>query len=237
MARNRNRILVVDDEPKIVEVLRSYLEADSYEVHAAYNGKQALESFEKFYPALVVLDRMLPDLSGEDVCRAIRKKSAVPIIMLTAKSEEEDILQGLNMGADDYVTKPFSPRQLAARVAAVLRRTMDSLTPLAEYLSFHDGELTINSRTHEVKKKGTLLSLTPYEYRILTAMVRYPQKIFTREELITLVLGDDYAGYDRTIDSHIKNLRAKIEPDPKNPKYILTVYGTGYRFGGEQGGL
>jgi DNA-binding response OmpR family regulator len=226
------KILVVDDETNIVEVVKSYLEKSGYEVVVAFTGSEALEQFEKTNPALVVLDLMLPDISGEEVCQRLRKRSRVPVIMLTAKVEEEDILNGLGLGADDYVTKPFSPRQLVARVEALLRRTVQDVT-LAERLSFNQDELVIDPYSHEVKKNGEKVNLTPNEYRILLAMLKYPRKAFTRDELVTLALGDDYEGFDRTVDVHIKNIRQKIETDPKNPKYILTVHGVGYRFGGE----
>lgn len=227
------RILVVDDEQKIVEVVKSYLEHSGYEVYTAYNGKQALELFEKVGPALIVLDLMLPDISGEEVCKIIRKQSRIPIIMLTAKVEEEDILKGLDIGADDYVIKPFSPKQLVARVVAVLRRTVEDPVSLSNSISFNNGEIVINNIKHEVKKNGNVVNLTPNEYRILLTMVKYPNKTFTREELISMALGDDFEGFDRTVDTHIKNIRQKIEDDPKEPKYLLTVHGIGYRLGGE----
>lgn len=233
MFENEIKILVVDDEEKIVEVVRSYLENNGYKVYTAYNGSRALEIFERMSPNLIILDLMLPDMSGEDICRSIRKKSRVPIIMLTAKVEEESILNGLGIGADDYVTKPFSPRQLTARVMALLRRSEDEIMPLSNVLSFNEGELLIDSIRHEVKRDGQPVNLTPNEFKILMALVKYPQKAFTREELISIVLGEDYEGYDRTIDTHIKNLRQKLEQDAKSPKYILTVYGIGYKFGGK----
>ncbi|RJR06286.1 DNA-binding response regulator [Candidatus Parcubacteria bacterium] len=233
MVSNTKKILVVDDEVKIVEVVKSYLENNGYSVCEAYNGKEALDKFNKVNPSLVVLDLMLPDISGEEICKTIRKKSRVPIIMLTAKIEEEDVLKGLNIGADDYITKPFSPRQLVARVAAVLRRLDDEAVPLSSILTYNNDDLVIDTLKYEVKKDGMIINLTPNEYKILMTMVKYPSKAFTREELICMVLGEDFDGYDRTIDTHIKNLRQKIENDPKTPKYILTVHGIGYRFGGE----
>ncbi len=233
MTSAAKKILIIDDEPKIIEVVKSYLENSGYNVFEAYNGKQAFELFEKTGPNLVVLDLMLPDITGEEICRTLRKKSRVPIIMLTAKIEEEDILKGLDIGADDYVTKPFSPRQLVARVSALLRRTEEDGTLLTDILSFNNDDLTIDYKNYVVKKHGMEISITPNEYKILTAMSKYPRKAFTREELISLVLGEDFEGFDRTIDTHIKNLRQKIETDPKNPQYILTVHGIGYRFGGE----
>lgn len=233
MNENNIKVLVVDDEEKITEVVRSYLEKSGFKVYCAYSGNEALELFEKVNPKLIVLDLMLPDMSGEDICRTIRRKSRVPIIMLTAKVEEESILNGLGIGADDYVTKPFSPRQLVARVIALLRRSEDEIMPLSNTLSFNGGELIIDSIKHEVKKDGQVVSLTPNEFKILVTLVKYPQKAFTRDELVFLVLGEDYEGYDRTIDTHIKNLRQKIEQDVKSPVYIQTVYGVGYKFGGE----
>lgn len=233
MANNTKRILVVDDEQKIVEVVKSYLESNGYKVYEAYTGRQALEAFERVIPSLVVLDLMLPDLTGEDICRMLRQKSKVPIIMLTAKVEEENILKGLDIGADDYVTKPFSPRQLVARVAALLRRTEEDSTLLSDIASFNNDDLIIDYKKYIIKKQGIELNITRNEYKILTAISRFPKKAFTREELISLVFDEDFEGFDRTIDSHIKNLRQKIEEDPRNPQYILTVYGVGYRFGGE----
>ncbi|AUS97389.1 DNA-binding response regulator [Clostridium thermosuccinogenes] len=233
MSNVPQKILIVDDEMKIVEVVKSYLENSGYSVYEAYNGKEALDKFEKENPALIILDLMLPDMNGEEICKALRKKSRVPIIMLTAKVEEEDVLKGLNIGADDYVTKPFSPRQLVARVEAVLRRVSDALIPLSSFITLNNDELVIDTLKYEVKRYGEAINLTPNEYKLLLTMVKYPDKTFTREELIYMAWGEDYDGYDRTIDTHIKNIRQKIESDPKNPKYILTVHGIGYRFGGE----
>lgn len=226
-------ILVVDDEKKIAEVLESYLVKAGYSVVCAYDGLEALALFGRVSPALVVLDLMLPDKSGEDVCREIRKKSRVPIIMLTAKVEEEYILKGLEMGADDYVTKPFSPRQVVARVNAILRRVSADPLPVADEYSFGGGRLVIDNLRHEVRKNGEVVLLTPNEFKILWALVKYPTKTFTRDELIDLALGKEFEGFDRVIDTHIKNIRQKIEADAKNPRYILTVHGVGYKFGGE----
>ncbi len=223
------KILVVDDENKIVEVVKSYLEHSGYEVYTAFNGTQALAQFEKVDPCLIVLDLMLPDISGEDVCRTIRMKSRIPIIMLTAKVDEEDILRGLDIGADDYVLKPFSPKQLVARIAAVLRRTSEDSAPLSNVISLNYGDIVIDNLRHEVRKGDNIINLTPNEYKILLAMIKIPNKTFTREELITLALGDDFEGFDRTVDTHIKNLRQKIEDDPKEPKYLQTIHGIGYR--------
>lgn len=226
------KILVADDEFKIVEVVKSYLEREGYEVLEANSGKDALRLSESQNPALIVLDLMLPDLSGEEVCKTIRSKSRVPIIILTAKIEEESILEGFSIGADDYVTKPFSPKQLLARITAVMRRTEEELIPLSNILSFNNDDLNIDVLKHEVKKKGEILTLTATEFKLLMCLIKYPQKAFTRDELVNLVLGDDYDGFDRVIDTHVKNLRQKIETNPKEPQYVITVFGVGYKFGG-----
>lgn len=228
----KSTILVVDDELKITEVVKSYLEDSGYLAKCAYNGKQAMSLFEKLSPALVILDLMLPDMTGEDVCRAIRKKSRVPIIMLTAKVEDKDIINGLGIGADDYLTKPFSPKQLVARVEAVLRRVSTEAIPLANEFSFNNGELVIDGMRHEVRINGEQVALTPNEYKILMTMAKYPSKAFTREELIEFALDDDFDGFDRVIDTHIKNIRQKLGDDGRMPRYIQTVHGTGYKFGG-----
>lgn len=229
---SKQTILVVDDEKGIVEVVRDYLVNAGFQVLEAYNGRQALALFDQQAPDLVVLDLMLPDIGGEEVCRAIRRKSRVPIIMLTAKVAEVDLLRGFQLGADDYVTKPFSPRQLLARVQAILRRMSDEAYSLSDQLSFNHGDLVIDSLRHEVRKAGEPVALTPIEFKILASLGKYPTKVFTREELITLALEDDYQGNDRVIDSHIKNIRQKIEDDTRDPLYILTVHGVGYKFGG-----
>jgi DNA-binding response OmpR family regulator len=226
-------VLIVDDEPKIVEVIRSYLESGGYLAVAAYDGKTALELFERKAPCLVILDLMLPDMPGEDICRAIRRKSRAPVIMLTAKTDEENILRGLDIGADDYVTKPFSPRQLVARVEAVLRRVAVDAVPAAAEVSYGGGELVVDGLRHEVRKNGERVALTPNEFAIVMTMAKYPTKVFTRDELIAFALGDEFEGYERVIDTHVKNIRQKLESDPKSPRYILTVHGVGYKFGGD----
>lgn len=223
-------ILVVDDEPKITEVVQSYLEKSGYQAICAHSGNDALRLFEKHLPSLVILDLMLPDMSGEEICREIRKTSRVPIIMLTAKIEEEDIINGLGLGADDYLTKPFSPRQLMARVEAVLRRAAID-EPLMEELRLNAGDLIIRVRQREVYKRGVLVPLTPNEFNILLVLAKHPFRVYTREALISQALKNDFDGYDRVIDTHIKNLRQKIEDNSKTPVYILTVHGTGYKFG------
>lgn len=226
------KILVVEDEVKILEVVTSLLQSRGYQALQATDGKEALMLFEQENISLVLLDLMLPDMSGEEICRKIRAKSRVPIIMLTAKVEEEHLLKGLQMGADDYITKPFSLKELAARVEVVLRRTTDELKPLYQSIYFENGELSINVEGNMVRKQGRQINLTKSEWKLLLAFIKYPNKVFTREELIQIVLGEEYEGYNRTIDSHIKNLRQKIEDVPRNPVYIITVHGKGYKFGG-----
>lgn len=232
MGNDSKRILVVEDELKIVEFIESYLLNSGYEVLKAANGKEALRLFGQKEIDLILLDLMLPDISGEEICKEIRKTSKVPIIMLTAKSSDESIINGLDIGADDYMTKPFSPRQMIARVNALFRRSTTEEASV-EILSFHQGDLVINSTDYTVKKAGKVTYLTPSEYKILITLAKRPNKVFTREELINVAFDGDYFGYDRTIDSHIKNLRAKIEDNHKECTYILTIRGIGYRFGGD----
>jgi DNA-binding response OmpR family regulator len=227
------KILIVEDEEKIATVVKSFLESKGFTAIVAENGKRALELFDKESIGMVLLDLMLPEISGEDVCRTLRKKSKVPIIMLTAKSDEADMLQGLGIGADDYITKPFSLKALYARMEAVLRRSVDDLSGLLTKKSFNNGHLTIDYESYYVTSAGEEVKLTPNEYKLLVTLTKYPSKVFTREELIASAFGTDFDGYDRTIDSHIKNLRQKIEIDPKNPCYVRTIHGVGYKFGGE----
>ena len=224
-------ILIVDDENMMREAVASYLEKQGYHVLQAETGTQALSLLEKETVSFVILDLMLPDISGEEICSRIRRQSRIPIIMLTAKTMEDDMLNGLNLGADDYITKPFSLKNLYARIQAVWRSDHD-LKPLAEKFSWNAGDLVIDYNRKEVLKKGETISLTPIEWKILSAFTRYPQKVFTRDELIASAFDTDFSGYDRVIDTHIKNLRKKIEDDPKNPIYLCTVHGIGYKFGG-----
>ena len=225
-------ILIVDDETMMREAVASYLEKQGYYVFQVENGQQALDLMEKEVISFVLLDLMLPDISGEEICSRIRKQSRVPIIMLTAKTMEDDMLNGLNLGADDYITKPFSLKHLYAWIQAVWRRSGHDLKPLTEKFSWNDGDLVINYNRKEMLKKGKNISLTPIEWKILSAFTKYPQKVFTRDELITAAFDMDFSGYDRVIDTHIKNLRKKIEDDPKNPIYLCTIHGIGYKFGG-----
>ena len=225
------KILIVEDEFKISEVLEAYLRKEGYETFLAEDGQAALEKFQTVVPDMVILDLMLPKVSGEEVCRQIRKASNTPIIMLTAKSLLDDKIEGLSMGADDYLTKPFSPRELIARIAALFRRTQQQ-TSTSNRLTFNNAQLIIDSDAYCVLKNNVNLNLTRSEFNLLKALATRPNKAFTRNELIDLALDMDYEVFDRTIDSHIRNLRAKIEDDSAKPLYILTVRGVGYRFGG-----
>lgn len=226
-------VLVVDDEQMIREAISSFLEKQGYRVFVAETGQEAMQFFEKQMISFVILDLMLPDLSGEEICTLIRKKSRVPIIMLTAKTMEEDMLNGLDLGADDYITKPFSLKNLYARMQAILRRSSKDLKPLVAKFSWNNGDLIVDYDRREVYKKGDIVAMTPIEWKILSAFTKYPQKVFTREDLITVAFDLEFGGYDRVVDTHIKNLRKKIEDDPKKPVYIRTVHGLGYRFGGD----
>lgn len=220
---------MIDDEPSVQEVVRAYLEKDGYQVFVAGNGADGLALAERTKPALIVLDLMLPDISGEEICSEIRSRSDVPIVMLTAKAGEEDRVAGLVSGADDYLVKPFSPRELVARVHAVLRRARGAETPLVEALSFDEGRLQIDTVQRLVRLGGEPVDLTPNEYKLLVTLARYPGRAYSRFELIDRVQGYDYEGYERTIDVHVKNLRKKIEADTTHPRYIQTVTGIGYR--------
>jgi two-component system alkaline phosphatase synthesis response regulator PhoP len=221
-------ILVVDDEPKIVKTLRAYLEEAGYRVLAAGDGRAALAAFRHERPALVILDLGLPGVDGLDVARAIRKESDLPLIMLTARVDETDKLIGLELGADDYVTKPFSPRELVARVRAVLRRSSgEREAPPPTVMA---GDVSIDLERRRVTVAGQPIELTVTEFELLVVLVRNPGRVFTRLELLDRVQGYAFEGYERTVDAHVKNLRQKIEPDARNPRYILTVYGVGYRF-------
>nr|HID14126.1 response regulator transcription factor [Anaerolineae bacterium] len=221
------KILVVDDELKIVRLVRAYLEGAGFRVVVAYDGQEALAVFRHERPDLVILDLNLPGLDGLDVCRAIRRHSDVPIIMLTARIEETDRLIGLELGADDYVVKPFSPREVVARVRAVLRRT-EGLPRQPEVITA--GDVTLDLPRRQARVGGRLLDLTAMEFDLLAVLARRPGQVFSRMQLLDLVQGGAFEGYERTIDAHIKNLRKKLGDDPRRPRYIETVRGLGYRF-------
>lgn len=221
------KILIADDEQHILDTLGAYLRQDGFEVLAYRNGRDALAAFRSEQPDLVILDVMMPELDGWSVARQIRKQSDVPLLFLTARVEEADQLIGLELGADEYVTKPFSPRVVAARVRALLRRTYGELA--GETAAWRMGELELNADTHLAALRGQRIDLTPSEFTILQALIARPGRVFTRMELLDQISGEAYAAYERTVDVHVKNLRAKIEADARNPQYIETVYGVGYR--------
>jgi len=227
-AEQRESILIVEDEKKISEIVRAYLEKEGYRIKLAETGEQALKLLKDTYD-LVILDLMLPDIQGEELCRIIREGSDVPVIILTAKSGEDDRVRGLGIGADDYVVKPFSPRELVARVMAQLRRSGRAKKRL---LSYNLGALKIDVMNHEVFKDGVMVVLTPTEFKILFSLADQPGRVFSREQLVAIAQGFDFEGYDRTIDAHVKNLRHKIEKDSRDPEFIKTVYGVGYKFMG-----
>lgn len=220
-------ILIIEDEPELVKVLRSYLEQAGFKVLTAYRGDSGLSTWENKQPDLVILDLNLPGMDGLDVAREIRRKGDTPIIMLTARVEEMDQLIGLELGADDYITKPFSPRVVVARVRALLRRSLSS--PVTSQV-LRVADLEINQDAHTLTRAGQLIELTPTEFNLLATLASQPGRAFSRLQLLETALGNTYEGYERSIDAHIKNLRAKIEPESKKPHYIETVFGIGYRF-------
>jgi len=221
------RILVVDDEPEIVKLLRAYLEQAGYNVFTARDGQEALLVTRHEKPDLIILDLTMPGMDGLEYTRRLRRDKDTPIIMLTARVEETDRIIGLELGADDYVTKPFSPREIVARVRAVLRRVQPAPTQ-AEIL--RAGDLVLDQQEHSVVLDDQPIELTPTEFDLLATLMAHPGRAFSRMELLERLQGEAFAAYERTIDAHIKNLRAKIEPDPSNPRYILTVFGVGYKF-------
>ncbi len=227
-------ILLIEDDAKIAKVVKVYLEGAGYRVVYADKGKEGIDAALKEKPLLAVLDLMLPDISGEEVCQELRQTGDFPIIMLTAKSSEEERVAGFALGADDYVVKPFSPRELVYRIKAVLRRQQKGDLENAEPLSFNKGSLIIDGQSYEVKKTSVQVNITPTEFKVLYVLASHPGRVFTREELVEKALGYQFEGYERSIDAHIKNIRHKIEEDPRNPEYILTIYGVGYRFSGKK---
>ena len=224
-------ILIVEDEPKLLEVVSSYLKKEGFNTLEALTANEAIHFVTNNSVDFVILDLMLPDMSGEALCQRIRQTHTLPILMLTAKVSEEDRINGLSLGADDYMVKPFSPRELVLRVKTILRRTGDEGL-LAEQITYNKGELKVDARKQEVYVHGDLVNLTPNEYKLLLTFGRHPNRVFSREELVEKILGFDYEGDTRTIDQHVKNLRSKLETDPKNPRYIVTVFGVGYKFTG-----
>jgi DNA-binding response OmpR family regulator len=222
------KILIVDDDRKTVDLLRLYLEKDGYQVLAAHDGRQALELTRQRRPNLIVLDLMLPSVDGLDVCRILRAETDTPIIMLTARTTEDDKLLGLDLGADDYITKPFSPREVVARVRVVLRRI--GAEREQEPAMVHFRQLSVDFVGHAARLRGEPLRLTPKEFKLLETLIKQPGRAWSRLDLLEHVFGFDYEGLERTVDVHVMNLRRKIEHDPARPEYIQTVYGVGYKF-------
>lgn len=229
---NDINILIVEDEEGISKIIKSYLEKEGYNVFQAFDGKEGLNYFENKEIDLILLDLMIPEISGEDLIKEIRNKSNVPVIMVTAKVNEEDIINGLKLGADDYMTKPFSPKELVQRIKTVLRRIEKYNIPRADIIKTTDGRLEMDLEYNRFFKDGKEISLTKNEFQIVKTLFSNPNKIFTREEIIEITFGFDYDAYDRAIDTHIKNIRQKIEDNPKKPSYIKTIYGMGYKSGG-----
>ncbi|GGK05051.1 DNA-binding response regulator [Lentibacillus kapialis] len=227
------KILLVDDEKMILEVLEAYFQKEGWEIASASNGIEALKKINETNPDIIVLDLMLPDISGEEICRLTRKDSDVPIIMLTAKSAEEDVINGIVIGADDYVIKPFSSREVVVRAKSLLRRVKKIETK--NKLQFNHSQLIIDQLKKEVTRHDVPLTLTPNEYKILLAMASYPGRVYSRADLLEKIQDDGifFEGYERSIDTHIKNLRKKVEADSRHPAYIITVFGMGYKFGGQ----
>jgi two-component system OmpR family response regulator len=231
MARS---ILIVEDDRKIAKVVKVYLEGEGFRVLTAEKGRDALDMVMKEMPSLVILDLMLPDMSGEEICQELKEMGDIPVIMLTAKSAEEERVAGFALGADDYVVKPFSPRELVARVKAVIKRSHLKDVHGKGPVSFHEGRLIIDASSFEVKNRDNLVTMTPTEFKILSVLAGSPGRVFTRGELVENALGYQFEGYERSIDAHIKNIRQKIEDDPRNPLFISTVYGVGYKFSGKK---
>lgn len=229
---NDINILIIEDEQGISKIIKSYLEKEGYNVFQAFDGKEGLDFFENEQIDLILLDLMIPKISGEDLIKEIRNKSNVPVIMVTAKVSEENIINGLKLGADDYVTKPFSPKELMQRIKTVLRRIEKYNIPRADIIKTTDGRLEMDLEYNRFFKDGDEIFLTKNEFQIIKTLFSNPNKIFTREEIIEITFGFDYDAYDRAIDTHIKNIRQKIEDNPKKPDYIKTIYGMGYKSGG-----
>jgi len=227
-------VLVVEDDRKIARVVALYLEEAGYRVVLAENGRKALDAAEKEKPLLAILDLMLPDVGGEQVIQELAELGDIPVIILTSKSSEEDRVVGFALGADDYVVKPFSPRELVSRVKAVLKRAHRDDLSDTKAVSFERGALVLDGHRYEVKKQGVAVNLTPSEFKVLFALASNPDRVMTRGELVEKALGYQFEGYERSVDAHVKNIRQKIQDDPRSPSFILTVYGLGYKFIGKR---
>ena len=221
------KILIVDDEERIVSLVKAYLKQEGFWVAAARDGKEALKVARTEKPDLIILDIMMPEMDGYEFMRLHRREQNTPIILLTAKVDKDDKVIGLELGADDYVTKPFRPRELLARIRAVLRRAGET-EPTAEIL--RHANITLDRESHNISVGGKFVHLTPSEFDLLAVLMSSPGRVFSRLDLLDHIQGVAYGGYERTIDVHVKNLRSKIEPDPRTPRYIETIYGVGYRF-------
>lgn len=221
-------ILIIEDDAQIAEVIAAYLSRSGHSSRTELTGQGGLRAFEEYEFDMILLDLMLPDKSGEDVCRAVRSRSRIPILMLTAKADEASLLFGFRVGADDYVTKPFSPRELMVRIEALLRRSRSG--PAAQLLELDEGRIRFDMDKRRVWKEGAPLRLTALEFDILEKLISWPGRVFSREEILNAVRGSDFQGTDRTVDSHIRNLRSKIEDSPKDPRYIITERGKGFYF-------
>jgi len=226
------KILIIEDEEKVLNIVKNYIEKEGFEAIACLKGEDGIEKFYEHSPDLVVLDLMLPDINGEEICSLIKKEKDIPVIMLTAKSTVDEKIKGLSLGADDYLVKPFSPRELMMRIKVILKR-YGSENILENKLSYNNKDLEIDKKALMVYKKGKKLNLTSAEYKLLSYMAENININLSRDIIIEKIFGLEFEGYDRTIDTHIKNIRKKIEDDPKNPKYILTVFGLGYKFKGD----
>ncbi|MDL2310708.1 response regulator transcription factor [Peptostreptococcaceae bacterium OttesenSCG-928-C18] len=223
------KILIIEDEVPISNIEKQYLELEGYEVIQSFDGSNGLAKFKTELPDLVILDLMLPNLSGEEIMSYIKNYSETPVIMVTAKIDEDDRIKGLKSGADDYITKPFSAKELVLRVKNVLRRLNKQTLPKADIITSKNRELLLDLENNHLYKNNNLINLTSNEFRVVKTLFSHPKKIFTREEIIEIGFGTEYDAFDRSIDTYIKNIRHKIENDPKNPVYILTIYGMGYR--------
>lgn len=227
-------VFVIEDDRKIGRIIHAYLEGAGFSVKIFEKGKEAIDSAIKQPPDIVILDLMLPDMNGEDLFQELKEIGDFPIIILTAKSSEEERITGFALGADDYVVKPFSPRELVYRVKAVLKRVKKEDLKGVETISFNNGYLKIDGQSYSVEKGGIKVNLTPTEFKILFTLASSPNKVFTRDELVVRALGYEFEGYERSIDAHIKNIRHKLEDNPRRPDYIVTVYGVGYKFGAKK---
>lgn len=226
----QNSVVIVDDDEKLTKLLQTYFEKEGFITWVAHEGFEAVKLIREKKPDIIMLDLMLPGIDGWEICRRVRRETDIPILMLTARDEETDRLIGLEMGADDYVTKPFSPREVVARAKVILRRSKKSAPVRTEAVKI--GNLSINYERHEIKKDGDLIDVTPTEFKIVELLTTNPGRVYTRLHIVEFIQEYAFDGYERTIDAHIKNLRRKMEDNPKDPQYILTVYGVGYKFAG-----